>query len=166
MVVFESFVAATITSFLAPLVSRPLSRNKSSKIRAPLTDAKKTVIAALDILVSVQETLDQKLHHTLFDDCQRMGVHIADLLKASNEDMNILTKSRKYREMVKEAREEGKEGRLIEYHIESLLKRTDQRENNVEARAEEEAIAYMERKIRYNTAKREYQKLCGPGRQQ
>ncbi|KAG6874864.1 hypothetical protein C0993_011884, partial [Termitomyces sp. T159_Od127] len=166
MVVFETFVAAAINSFMVPIVSRPLSRNKSSKIRVPLTDAKKTVIAALETLGSVQQTLDRQMHDTLFDDCRKIDTVIDGLLRASNGNMNLLTKTRQYRKMVKQARNTHDACLQLAFRVQEASLSAQIKEHNkpanMRARVEEAAIALVERKVRLHEAMQEYQKLFEP----
>ncbi|KAG6891015.1 hypothetical protein C0992_010988 [Termitomyces sp. T32_za158] len=81
--------------------------------------------------------------------------------------MNIFTKTRRYRELVKEARQAHTASLVLAYKVQEASITAQAQENNkpatIKAKAEEAAIAYMERKVRYNMAKRNYQKLCGPG---
>ncbi|KAG6880088.1 hypothetical protein C0992_006362 [Termitomyces sp. T32_za158] len=154
---------------MVPIISRPLSRNKSSKIRLPLTDAKKTVISALETLGSVQQTLDRQMHDTLFDDCRKIDTIINGLLKASNEDMNILTKTRRYRKMVKQARNTHDACLQLAFRVQEASLSAQIKENNrpanVRARDEEATIALVQRKVRLHGAMRDYQELFGPGMQ-
>ncbi|KAG6898685.1 hypothetical protein C0993_005149, partial [Termitomyces sp. T159_Od127] len=99
-----------------------------------------------------------------------IDLRIDGLLEESNKDMNVLTKTRRYRVMVKEARDTYKACLQLASRVQkaSLSAQIKERQKpaNMRAKAEEEATANMERKIRYNKAKREYQKLCELGRRQ
>ncbi|KAG6871491.1 hypothetical protein C0995_004117 [Termitomyces sp. Mi166 len=96
-------------------------------------------------------------------------VSIDQQLVASNKNMNIVTKTLRYRQMVEKARSTHHTCLRLVSKVQRASTSAQQEENNkpanIMAKAEEAAIAFMERKVRLYEAMQKYQRLFGSGRQ-